>query len=82
MKTPLRKPPKVAKQSRTVREMLVGVDGANTCAFREGDSIISDLSNGRAAGCVRQVLQNGAAMMLVMRLGAERASCARAGRPC
>ncbi|MER9210276.1 phosphotransferase, partial [Mesorhizobium sp. M0771] len=32
-------------------------------------------------GCVRQVLQNGAAMMLVMRLGAERASCARAGRP-
>ncbi|MER9032822.1 hypothetical protein, partial [Mesorhizobium sp. M0674] len=30
-----------------------------------------------AGGCVRQVLQNGAAMMLVMRLGAERASCAR-----
>ncbi|TIO29419.1 MAG: hypothetical protein E5X89_31230 [Mesorhizobium sp.] len=38
--------------------------------------------NPLVSGCVRQVQQKGAAMKLVMRLGAERASCARAGRPC
>ncbi|MES0189516.1 plasmid stabilization protein [Mesorhizobium sp. C264A] len=55
-----------------------GKSGGKASASRSAAS----RSESAKKGCVRQVLQNGAIMKLVMRLGVERASCARADHPC